>query len=191
MKTNPRNRTLSDKLAPQFAIALIALAGLSILTSCGTTSSLQGAHGGALTSTRKFSKVTVQDFKSSLADVKVAPAKKYFADQIAAQLRRRARFSSVTRNAKPDANTVVIDGVITKYEEGSKSLRFWIGMGAGSSFFEADVQFRDNKGVAIGKIKVDKNSWPLGGSLASEQTPERFMDGAAEKVAEEAGKLAK
>jgi hypothetical protein len=172
---------------------MIALAGSSILTSCGTTSSLQGAHGAGLTSTRKFSKVTVQDFKNASPEMgeKINAGKVYFADRIATELKKRGNFSSVARNAKPDANTVLISGTITKYDEGSPQKRLWVGMGFGMALLEADVEFRDSEGVAIGSIKVDKNSWPLGGGLAAGQDPQDFMKGAAEKVAEEAAKLAK
>jgi opacity protein-like surface antigen len=83
----------------------------------------------------------------------------------------------------------VIDGVITKYHEGNPMLRAFIGMGAGSAFFEADVYFRNSEGNIIGKIKADKNSWALGGGLAAAQNPTMFMNGAAAKIAEEAVKL--
>ncbi len=184
MKTNQLN---------SFRLAFAAVAGSLILTSCGTTSSLQGAHGAALTSTKKFSKVAVQDFKSSVSKEpeRVSPAKVYFADRIATELKKRGKFSSVVRNAKPDANTIVIGGTITKYDEGSATKRMLLGMGFGMALFEANVEFRDNKGAAIGSIKVDKNSWPLGGGLGAAQDPQGFMDGAAEKVAEEAAKLAR
>jgi opacity protein-like surface antigen len=81
--------------------------------------------------------------------------------------------------------------VITKYEEGNSMLRLFIGMGAGSSFFEAEVYFRDSNGAVIGKIKADKNSWALGGGVAAAQNPTMFMNGAADKIAEEAAKLAR
>ena len=184
MKTNQLN---------SFGLVFAAVAGSLILSSCGTTSNLQGARGGAVTSTKKFSKVTVQDFKSSAPEVgeNVNKGKVYFADRIATELKKRGKFSSVARNAKPDANTVVISGTITKYDEGSATKRMLLGMGFGMALFEANVEFRDSKGAAIGSIKVDKNSWPLGGAIGASQNPQGFMDGAAEKVAEEAGKLAK
>jgi hypothetical protein len=171
----------------------MALAGLCILTACGTTSALKDTRGQVITSARKFSKVTVQDFKISAPEVgdKVNEAKSYFADRIATEIKKTSRFSSVVRNAKPDANTLVIDGVITKFQEGNAQMRFWIGMGAGSAFFEADVEFRDGNGLRVGKIKVDKNSWALGGAIAAGQSPKTFMDGAADKIAGEAAKLAK
>jgi hypothetical protein len=170
---------------------IIFLAAPFILTACGTTSSLQDTHGKALTSARTFTKVTVQDFKNATPEVgeKINTGKVYFADRIATELKKRGQFLSVARNAKPDANTVVISGTITKYDEGSPEKRLWIGMGFGMALLEANVEFRDSKGLTIGMIKVDKNSWPLGGGLAASQDPQGFMKGAAEKVAEEAGKL--
>jgi opacity protein-like surface antigen len=178
------------KFTPRLFI--VVLAGL-LLSSCGTTSALKGTHGEAITSTRKFSKVTVQDFQLSIKEPErgsnTAPS--YFADRIASELKATARFSSVARNAKPGPNTLVITGVITKYEEGNSMLRLFIGMGAGSSFFESDVFFRDNTGTTVGKIKVDKNSWALGGGIAAAQNPTMFMNGAADKIAAEAAKLAK
>jgi hypothetical protein len=169
------------------------IAAACILSACGTTTSLNGAKGEAITSTRQFSKVTVQDFKSTAPAVgeKANTSKVYFADRIATEIKKTGKFSSVGRNSKPDSNTLVIDGVITKYEEGNATMRFFIGMGAGSAFFEADVNFRDNKGTTIGKIKVDKNSWALGGGIAAGQNPETFMNGASDKIAAEAAKLAK
>lgn len=174
-------------------ICLIATATLLSLAGCGSTSGLKNGQGQVITSTRKFSKVTVQTFKLSLKEPeqnsKAAPT--YFADRIASEIKKTGRFTVVGRDSKPDANTLVIDGVITKYEEGNSMLRLFIGMGAGSSFFEADVYFRDSSGAVIGKIKADKNSWALGGGVAAAQNPTMFMNGAADKIAEEAAKVAR
>jgi hypothetical protein len=177
----------------QHGATLLAIAALSLLTACGTTSGLQNAKGATITSTKKFSKVTVQNFKLSLTEPEQnsAAAPAYFAERIASEIKTKGRFGAVERNSKPGPNTLVIDGVITKYHEGNSALRFFIGMGAGSAFFEADVYFRDANGNVIGKIKADKNSWALGGGLAAAQNPTMFMNGAAEKIAEEASKLAK
>lgn len=164
-----------------------------IFTACGSTSSLQGPHGTAVTPARKFSKVTIQDFKVSVPEHadEASSTRVSFPDLIASEIKKTRRFSTVVRNAKPDSNTLVIDGVVTKYDEGSASKRFFLGMGFGMSFLEASVEFRDSKGVRLGSIKVDKNSWPLGGGLATGQNPHSFMSGAADKIAEEAVKTAK
>jgi hypothetical protein len=188
MKTN---QSLKFSEARALVAGALALAGLLILAACGSTSSLQDTHGKALTSARKFTKVTVQDFKSTASNhpEKVNQARVNFANHIAAELKRRGNFSSVSRNAKLDANTLVISGTITKYDEGSVAKRMLVGMGFGMAVFEANVEFRDSKGLPIGMIKVDKNSWPLGGIIGAVSKPEDFMEGAAQKVAEEAGKL--
>lgn len=192
MNTNTSIHCINNSLQRGVFI-LVGIVGLLSLTGCGSTSGLKNAQGQAIASARKFSKVTVQTFKLSLKEPEqnsnVAPT--YFADRIASEIKTRGRFASVSRNAKPDANTLVIDGVITKYEEGNSMLRLFIGFGAGSSFFEADVYFRDSKGAVIGKIKADRNSWALGGGVAAAQNPTMFMNGAADKIAEEASKLAR
>ncbi len=192
MNTNTSTQCLNVRVARR-AFNFVAILGLMFLTGCGSTSGLKNAQGQAIASNRKFSKVTVQNFKLSLAEpeqnANVAPT--YFADRIASEIKKRGRYAVVGQNSKPDENTLVIDGVITKYDEGNSMLRLFIGMGAGSSFFEADVYFRDSKGAGVGKIKVDKNSWALGGGVAAAQNPTMFMNGAADKIAEEAAKLAR
>jgi hypothetical protein len=192
MNTNTSIPCFNVRLA-RHAFNVVAILGLLSLAGCGSTSALKNAQNQAIASTRKFSKVTVQTFKLSLKEpeqnANVAPT--YFADRIASEIEKTGRYAVVGRNSKPDENTLVIDGVITKYEEGNSMLRLFIGMGAGSSFFEADVYFRDSRGAVVGKIKADKNSWALGGGVAAAQNPTMFMNGAADKIAEEAAKLAK
>lgn len=175
------------------AIASVLIAGSFLLSACGSTSALRGAQGTAAASARKFSKVTVQDFKVSATEhvAEAASSRVAFPDLIAGEIKKSGRFAVVSRNAKPDSNTLVVDGVITKYDEGSATKRGLLGMGFGMAFFEASVDFRDHKGSGIGAIKVDKNSWPLGGILAAGQNPHSFMNGAADKIAEEAAKLAR
>jgi len=192
INVNQLNRLTIARHLRYAALVPGIIAGL-ILTGCGTTSGLQGPHGVGTASARKFSKVTVQDFKVSVSEHadEAGSSRVSFPDLIAAEIRKTGRFSSVVRNATPDANTLVIDGVVTKYDEGSTSKRMWLGMGFGMAFLEANVNFRDSKGSSIGMIKVDKNSWPLGGGFAAGQNPHAFMNGAADKIAEEAAKLAR
>jgi hypothetical protein len=187
------NKSSRLKVLRRPLIALVAATALFSLAGCGSTWTLKNQQGQAIVSTRKFTKVTVQTFKLKLVDKdpemnsEKSPA--YFADRIAFEIKTKGGFVSVARDEKPDANTLVIDGVITKYHEGNPMLRAFIGMGAGSAFFEADVYFRDSKGNTVGKIKADKNSWALGGGIAAAQNPTMFMNGAAVKIAEEAVKL--
>ena len=146
-----------------------------------------------MASARKFSKVTILDFRVSVSEhaEEAASSRVVFPDRIAAEIKKTGRFASVLRNARPDADTLVIDGVVTKYEEGSISKRIFVGMGFGMALVEADITFRDGKGSNLGRIKVDKNSWPLGGAIAAGQSPDTLMNGAADKIAAEAAKLAR
>jgi hypothetical protein len=175
------------------ARSIICVVATLAFTSCGTTSSLQTTGGVSASSPTKFSKVVVQDFKVSVPEhaEQAATARTTFPDRIAAEIRKTGRFASVSRNSKADANTLVISGVITKFDEGSTQKRIWLGMGFGMAFLEATVSFRDSNGRSIGTIKVDRNSWPMGGAIAAAQSPQTFMNGAADTVAEEAAKRAR
>jgi hypothetical protein len=113
-------------------------------------------------------------------------ATRQFPDVIAAEITRTGAFSEVLRNEQSDECTLVIRGAITRYQKGSAAARFWVGMGAGTSHFDAIVEFRDGStDNLLGTVVVDKNSWVLGGGLASGQTPEVFMQEAARKIARE------
>lgn len=172
---------------------LLAMATALFLTACGSTSGLQRPQGTSVTPTRKFSKVVVQDFKVSVPEhaAKAGVTRGRFPELIVSEIKKTGRFSSVARNARPDSGTLIISGVVTKYDEGSAVKRGLLGMGFGMAFLEANVEFRDSKGARLGTIKVDKNSYPLGGWIGASQNPDGFMEGAANKIAEEAVKLAK
>lgn len=172
---------------------ILAAFVMIVFADCRSASTLQGPHGMPLTPTRTFSKVSVQDFTVSVFKraEQARSARVVFPDFIVTELQKTGRFSSVARNAEPDVNTLVISGIVTRYDEGNVQKRFWLGMGFGRAFLEADVEFRDNKGVEIGKIKVDKKSWPLGGEMVASQDPHGFMYGAAGKIAKETTRMAK
>jgi len=177
----------------RYVVIATAATAAFVISGCGTTSTLKGPQGSTIAASHKYSKVTVQDFKVSVSEhaEQAASSAAIFPDIIAAEIRKRSRFATVLRNATPDVNTLVIDGVVTKYDEGSQAKRMWLGMGFGMAFLEGTVKFRDGKGNPIGTIKVDKNSWAMGGGLAAGQNPHSFMDDAADTIAEEAGKFAR
>jgi hypothetical protein len=183
------------KPLPRLLVTSLLLTCAVMLSACGTTSGLKSAAGaGSITSTRTFSKVTVQDYSSAVArdsGGSAGVATRHFADLIASEIRRTGGFSTVGRNASADGDTLVIDGTITRYAEGSAALRYLVGMGAGSSYFDATTRFKDGAGNSLGQIITDKNSWGLGGGIAATQTPETFMVEASQKIAAEARKLAR
>lgn len=182
--------------------ALLSLAGL-LLSGCGTTSSFKPMQAANIQSIQKYTQVSVQDFANQTAgNAKEADAAKqqqvaekikahgrHFADLIALELGKTKAFEKVDRGEKPAAGTLVVSGNITRCVEGNPSLRFWIGMGAGSSYFDALVLVSDaDTGQQLGQFEVDKNSWALGGGLAADQTVQKFMEAAAKHVAAELSK---
>jgi Domain of unknown function (DUF4410) len=138
--------------------------------------------------------VLVRDFTHTVTDddgtTPVAARK--FSNEISSAIKRTIPNAKVTRSGKPGADTLVIGGEVTRYMEGNAALRMMIGMGAGSSYFDANVKFSDGlSGKNVGTIKVDKNSWALGGVIAATQNVDSYMKAGAEKTAVETAKLLK
>lgn len=171
---------------------LIIAACATTLVSCGTVSKVQPTAGSSLAAGKTYSKVIVQDFSNSASHSggSASIAGLQFADILAVSMRQSKPAISVERKGTPDANTLVVGGDITRYAEGSAALRLLVGMGAGSSYFDADIRFSDGgTGKSLGVMRADKNSWVLGGSIAAGQTVDHFMRAAAKKAAIEAAPL--
>ena len=182
-----------NKIAINLSLSLIAL----VFTGCGTVSNMESAGGAELFDASNYSRVTILDFVNSAPtesakkekidehNAKVDIATRLFADKIASKIRAKGIFDEVLRG-EVEGDAIVIEGAITRYEEGSALARLMIGLGAGSSYFDADVEFKSNlSGEDLAILKVDKNSWVLGGGLAAGQTVEGYMNEAAKKIAEE------
>lgn len=148
-------------------------------------SNATGAASSAAARGKTYTKVLVKDFRNLAADSDQTAGAK-FAGIIAGEIMRSHSSANVIRTGTPDASTLVIEGDITRYVEGNAALRLFIGMGAGSSYFDALVRVNDGgNGQNISTLKADKNSWGLGGSIAAGQTVETFMNAAAKKTAQE------
>ncbi len=165
------------------------------------TTPLKSATPGQKIDLSGYSIVVVLDFEDSTSlkskkakrirrhqeDMEIA--KKLLADQIAVEIRTAELFDEVTRDPTTE-DALVISGAITRYQKGDAAARLMIGLGAGSSYFDAKVQLRDNKtGSEIGSMKLDKQSWALGGSIAATQSVEGFMKGAARKLTKELSRI--
>ncbi|MEX2498984.1 MAG: DUF4410 domain-containing protein [Wenzhouxiangellaceae bacterium] len=118
-------------------------------------------------------------------EAKTAAATRTFADLIAAEIRKTGAYAEVLREPTGEP-AVMVTGTIIAYKEGNAAARFLVGMGAGSSYFDAEVFFSDLiSSEQLAEVRVDKNSWALGGGLAAGQTVEHFTQGAAKKIARE------
>jgi hypothetical protein len=177
--------------------ALSMLFGSLLIQGCGTTSNLKPAAETGKLDFSAYDRIIVLDFrdetdKSGMSAEKrdnyektMEAVSRNFADRLAAQIRITHAYFEVLRvpNSAPG---IEISGAITRYQRGNAVARLVIGLGAGSSYFDADVVFSDNpSGRRLGQISTDKNSWFLGGGLAAGQSVEGFMHGAAKKVAKE------
>jgi hypothetical protein len=171
-----------------------------MMTGCGTVSSVMPVANSQI-QWQNYQRVLVLDFKDGVTgqmNLAEQPRKKAelilacknFPDQVAVELAAKNAFREVTRSGNPDKETLVVSGTITRYEEGSAMARLMIGLGAGSAYFDATIDFKDGGlDTPLAVQKVDKNSWGLGGGIAATQTPEGFMRGAAIKLAEDISSL--
>jgi hypothetical protein len=176
----------------KFSTSILPLAAGIALSSCGSVSDFQPETAAPVS--KKYHKVLVRDFTHTVSDddgtTPVAARK--FSDEISYAIQRETPNVSVSRNGKPGPDTLVIGGEVTRYMEGNAALRMMVGMGAGSSYFDANVRFYDgNSGKSLGTIKVDKNSWALGGGIAATQTVDSYMKEGAKKTAEASLKFLK
>jgi len=172
-----------------------------LLAGCGTTSGFKAASGQNAVDLSPFSRVVVKDFTDGASEkmkglererkvLEMKRVTKDFADMLAWEIGQKRIFDQLARTGAEDEKTVIIGGQITRYEEGSPTARFLVGMGAGSSYFDARVEFfRGGSGELLGAIEANRNSWVLGGGIAATQTPDSFMREAARKVADEISKL--
>lgn len=167
---------------------------LAFLAACGTTSGIRGPEGGPSEAPgadlAAFDRVVVVDFEDATKEQSTQSknAAREFPDLIVQQVRASGAFVAVERSGEVTPSTLKLTGRVTRYREGNAAARALIGLGAGSSYFDAVVELRSGEtGALIGSIEVDKNSWPLGGLISATQTPRTFMEGAAKKVAKELG----
>lgn len=173
---------MKNKLVRSALLCLLA----SGLVSCGSVSATKPAGGTATAVTKTYSKVLVRDFAAGPDSGADASTGARFAGVIASEIKAARPGLPVSLNGRPDASTLVVSGVITRFVEGNAALRLLVGMGAGSSYFDADIRAADGgSGAAVTSLRADKNSWGLGGGLAASQTVDTFMREAAKKTAQE------
>lgn len=180
--------------------SLIAIGSAVLLTGCGTVSHVTPAANKEV-DLKNYERVLVMDFGDAVSEnakpkdkerkaTELSLATKAFADRIAVELGSKHAFREVVRTGNADEKTLIISGAITRYEEGSSTARLLVGYGAGSSYFDATVTFKDGKSSEVlASLAVDKNSWGLGGGLAATQTPDVFMREAAIRLAEDMSSL--
>ena len=159
------------------ATALAACGSTSNIKPSGTPAAVVAApvpRHGATIDVSGYDKVVVLEFGDATDQSLLSPdkARAYaetigtavhtFPDLIAQKLRDAGAFREVVRGPSP-GKALCVSGHITRLVEGSGALRFWVGMGAGSSYFDATTDLSDcESGQALGQVITGKNSWALG-----------------------------
>ncbi|MDG1761396.1 MAG: DUF4410 domain-containing protein [Flavobacteriaceae bacterium] len=112
-----------------------------------------------------------------------------FQDKLVSSLKQKNIFISVDKELKDSIyldKTLLLRAGVTRYSEGNPALKMLVGFGAGSSYLDALVFLVNAKNNSIiGNIKIDKNSWALGGAIAASQSVDTFLDGSCKKIASE------
>lgn len=159
---------------------------ITSLVSCGSVATSKPSAGTTAAVTKTYSKVIVRDFSAGPDSGADTATGTKFASIIASEIKQSHPGAQVLRTGKPDGSTLVVSGVITRFVEGNAALRLLVGMGAGSSYFDADIQVTDGgTNTSVTSLHADKNSWGLGGGIAASQTVDTFMKEAAKKTAAE------
>lgn len=190
---------------------LLLIVGLNLVAACGTISNAKSVKDDSSRPNLKaYTHVYVEDFGDNTTEGEISTnfikkEGKKFADMIARRISMEGKFDEVLRevplkatevdlekletletSSNKDTKILKVSGNITRYDEGNPTMRMLIGFGAGSSYFDAEVDFvdysTDNK---LGNMIVDKNSWALGGTVAMSQNVSTFMEEGAEVIAEE------
>jgi len=169
---------------------LLALATILIIYSCGTTSSISSKQGVESPDLSVYKNVVVEIFSDRTKKNNVPDDfLKNLQNKITSEIKAKNVFESVENKIIDSTNiekTLLIKGFVTRYSEGNPTLRLMVGFGAGSSYLDAKVYLINAPtNTSVGIIDIDKNSWALGGAIASSQTVETFMNVAAKKIAKE------
>lgn len=159
-----------------------------VLPGCGSLGTLK-ASKDEKARIADYPRVVVGDFAFDLEDEGADQGHVLFETRIAEELRKLAAFPEVLEDEGP-APALKISGQITEWEVGNVAARTLIGF-VGMSKFDADVVFADlETGQQIGRLKVDRNSWPLpiGTAVNAVQSVEFHMKAAAKRIAHELAK---
>ncbi len=170
-------------------VAALALAG------CGSTSNLTGPDGKPAVF-RPYQRVVVMTVTPTPEDpvkkAAVAEGCTYFTTSLVEALRARQIAAEVSQDSGNVAGALVVSGAMTRFEKGDAGARLLWGFGAGSSYLDAALVFKDgDSGQEVGHLSVNRNSWALGGIIASSQTAESFAEDAARKIAGEVARAMK
>lgn len=161
-----------------------------LLSGCGSLGTLKASRAERAR-IADYDRVVVGDFTFDEKDEGADEGSRLFASKIAEELRAVKAFDEVVEGDGGGAAPALrIGGDITEWQVGNVAARTLVGF-VGMSEFDADVVFTDvDTGEEVGKLEVNRNSWPLPIGSASNvvQSVEFHMSQAAKRIAHELAK---
>lgn len=109
---------------------------------------------------QQYRTLVVADFENAIGDALPAQVRQDLPGAVVAHLNQcyPGAFDTVVRTGQGSAGELVIRGIVTAYQAGSRALRFFAGAyGAGGAKFAADVSFYD--GQTGQRLMVAKGDW--------------------------------
>jgi hypothetical protein len=165
----------------------LVLVPVFLLAACGSLGTLQ-ASKERRAQIADYERVVVGEFTAD-DDPGAEEGRGAFRAKIAEELRAVRAFDEVLLD-DPGAPALKIDGNIEEWQVGNVAARSLVGF-VGMSEFDATVVFSDlATGEELGRLKVNRNSWPLpiGTAVNVVQSVEFHMKQAARRIAHELAK---
>lgn len=159
-----------------------------VVSGCGSLGTLKASKPERAT-IAAFDRVVVGEFTFDAGQKGADEGHVLFEQRIAEELRKVKAFDEVIEK-DGEAPALKISGEITQWEVGNVAARTLVGF-VGMSKFDADVIFSDlESGKELGRLKVNRNSWPLpiGSAANAVQSVQFHMRAAAKRIAHELAK---
>jgi hypothetical protein len=173
-------------------LMLAAMAGL--LMGCGTPDSSASVkpltHDNIALDLKKYNIATVVPFESQAEGVKNPSIGVVFAKGLAWRLKNNygSIFSEVNQATSGNGkDELIVTGKFTKYDPGSRDLRFFVGFGLGSSSFAGSLILKDSSDQHIVYEAEFSKLWAWGGLIGKARGIE---DMEAETIAAAANRIA-
>lgn len=170
------------------------LCGALLLAGCGSLGTLDASKRNKA-EIADYDHVVVGEFTAEGERIKAKPeeveaGRRAFSEKIVEELRQVDAFETIGPGETAGGPALMISGTVDQWQPGNVAARTLVGF-MGMSEFDATVVFSDAaSGEELGRLKVNRNSWPLPIGSASNvvQSVDFHMHQAAKRIASELAK---
>ena len=168
--------------------------GALMLAGCGSLGKLDASKKNRA-DIADYEHVLVGEFSAEGERIKAKPeeveaGRRAFSEKIVEELVKLGAFDRIEAGETADGPALKISGTVDQWQPGNVAARTLVGF-VGMSEFDATVIFSDAaSGEELGRLKVNRNSWPLPIGSASNvvQSVDFHMHQAAKRIAAELAK---